>query len=155
MRGGDFIDGAEPGLLMARVILKDLPKRRMTALGAPGIHRAYAYLTDFARAAVALSRRDDLPVFADIPFPGHTFSLDDMAAEITRQTGGPMRITRFPWWAMRLASPVWGLAREMTEMRYLFDHPHSLGGAALAAHLPDFAPTPFADVVARHLPRTR
>lgn len=48
---------------------------------------------------------------------------------------------------MRLAAPVWELAREMTEMRYLFAHPHSLSGDDLAGYLPDFQPTPFQDMV--------
>ncbi|WP_226627571.1 epimerase [Alloyangia pacifica] len=152
LRAGDFIDGSKPGLMMGRVMLKSLPKGRITALGPPEVPRAYAYLPDFARAAVALSHKQDLPDFAEFPFPGHTFSLSDFAAEITRQTGRSLRITRFPWWALRLASPAWELARELTEMRYLFEHPHSLDGAALAAALPDFAPTPFEEVVAGHLP---
>lgn len=154
LRGGDFIDGAQPGLVLGLVVLKDLHKGRITALGAPGIQRAYAFLPDFARAAVELSRRDDLPLFADIPFPGHAFSLDEMAAEISRQTGRKLRMARFPWLALQLASPVWELAREMTEMRYLFDHPHSLDGAAFAARVPDFKPTPFSEVIARHLPES-
>lgn len=151
LRAGDFLDAAAPGLVFGRVVLKDLRKGRITSLGEPTVPRAYAWLPDFARAGVALAERDDLPVFADIPFPGLTFSMNDLAAEIGRQTGRAPRIGRFPWWAMRLAGPVWELARELTEMRYLFDHPHSLDGAALAALLPGFRPTPFAEVVAAHL----
>lgn len=152
LRAGDFLDGAQPGLMMGRVVLKSLQRGRITAPGDPAVHRAYAYLPDFARAAVGLSGRDDLPVFADIPFPGHGFSIHDLAAEITRQTGRPLRISQFPWWLMRLSMPVWEMAREFSEMRYLFDHPHRLDGAALAALLPGFRPTPFAEVVASHLP---
>lgn len=151
LRAGDWIDDARGGQLMGGVILKNLSKGRITALGASDVQRAYAYLPDFARAAVMLSHAHDLPVFADIPFPGHTLSFNDMAAEIARQTGRPVRVTRFPWWAVRLTSPVWELAREMNEMRYLFDHPHSLDGTALAAHAPEFRPTPLPEVIARLL----
>ena len=151
LRGGDFIDGAAPGLVMGKVTLKWLARGRITALGDPAAKRAHAYLPDLARAAVALAEVPDLPVFADIPFPGHTFSLNDLAAEIGRQTGRTPRIGRFPWWAMRLAGPFWELARELHEMRYLYDHPHQLDGTALNTLLPGFTPTPFADVVAGHL----
>ncbi|NDW02617.1 NmrA family NAD(P)-binding protein [Salipiger sp. PrR002] len=152
LRAGDFIDGAKPGLMMGRVMLKHLGQGKITALGPPDVRRAYAYLPDVARAAVALSRKDDLPRFADIPFPGHSFSLTEMASEITRQTGQDLRITRFPWWTLRMASPVWELARELYEMRYLFAHPHWLDGAAFEAAVPEFVKTPFSEVVASHLP---
>lgn len=151
LRAGDFIDGTAPGLMMGRVVLKGIAKGRITALGAPEVTRTYAYLPDYARAAVALARRDDLPTFADIPFPGHSFSLNDLAREFVRQTGRPVWMSRFPWWGLRLTSPVWELARELTEMRYLYDHPHSLDGRALGTLLPDFIATPFADVIAGHL----
>jgi nucleoside-diphosphate-sugar epimerase len=152
LRAGDFIDGARPDLLMGRVVLKGLAKGRISALGDPGAVRTHAYLPDLARAAVALADVPDLPVFADVPFPGHAFSLDELADEIGRQTGRMPRITRFPWWALRLAAPFWELARELGEMRYLYDHPHRLDGTALAGWLPDFLPTPFEKVVAGHLP---
>lgn len=152
LRGGDFIDGAEPGLIMGKVTLKGLARGRITALGDPAAVRAHAYLPDFARAATALAAREDLPRFADIPFPGHAFSLQDLAAEIARQTGRTPQIRPFPWWLMRLAGPFWELARELREMRYLYDHPHRLEGETLARWLPDFQPTPFAQVVTGHLP---
>lgn len=153
LRAGDFIDGARPGLVMGRVVLKDLRKGKIAALGGAEVPRAHAYLPDLARAAVALAEREDLPVFADIPFAGHCFSLKDLAEEIGRQTGRVPRIAPFPWWLLRLAAPVWELARELGEMRYLYDHPHSLDGATFEALVPGFVPTPFAEVVAGHLPR--
>lgn len=150
LRAGDFLDGARKGMLMDRVVLKGLP-RKITTLGGAGVVRAHAHLPDMARAAVALAERD-LPRFADIPFPGHAFSPADLAAEIGRQTGRTPRLKPFQWWALRLAAPVWELARELAEMRYLYDLPHQLDGATLAQLIPDFTPTPFAEVVAAHLP---
>jgi nucleoside-diphosphate-sugar epimerase len=152
LRAGDFIDGHRHGLMMDRVVLAGLARGRVTAPGDPAAPRAHACLPDFARAAVALAARDDLPVFADIPFPGHAFSVSDLAAELGRQTGQTLRITRFAWWQLRLASPVWELARELLEMRYLYDHPHWLDGAALSDLVPGFVPTPLSDVVAGYRP---
>ena len=48
---------------------------------------------------------------------------------------------------MRLATPFWGLAREMQEMRYLWSLDHSLSNAKLARLLPDFKSTPIEDVI--------
>ncbi len=149
LRGGDFIDDQRSGQAIGLVVLKKLHKGRITAMGAPGVARAYAYLPDFARAAVALSKLDDLPVFADVALPGHSFSIDDLAREITRQSGRGMKIGQFPWWALRLSAPVWELGRELLEQRYLFDHPHRLCGERFAALCPAFRHTPFAEMVGR------
>ena len=94
----------------------------------PGVPRAHAYLPDLARAAVALAeRRADLPAFADIPFAGLTFDGEKLRAEIERQTGRPTAAgAAFPWPMMRLLSPFWELARELGEMRYLYETPHRL-----------------------------
>lgn len=118
-------------------------------MGAPEIQRAYAYLPDFARAAAILSKADDLPVFADIPFPGHNFSINDLVAEIERQTNRRLEINRFPWWALRLSAPFWELGRELFEQRYLYDHSHSLDGACFESLCSHFDHTPLEKVIAR------
>lgn len=147
LRGGDFIDDQTCGQLMGEVVLKKLQKGKITRLGAADVKLAYAYLPDFARAAVHLSHLDDLPVFADIPFAGHTFSIGDLSAEIECQSGRRLQMTRFAWWALRLSAPVWELGRELLEQRYLFDHPHSLDGTKFQGLCPHFEHTPFEDVV--------
>lgn len=150
LRGGDFLD--ETGKTVMAMLLKDATKGKIGLMGAPAVPRAYAYLPDMARLAVLLAeRRVELPRFADMPFAGLTFSMADLRAEMQRQTGRSFRFAGFPWWLMRLASPVWELARELREMRYLFDLPHRLDPAPLQALLPGFQPTAFADVVAAHL----
>jgi hypothetical protein len=53
---------------------------------------------------------------------------------------------------MRLASPFWGLAYELLEMRYLSEVPHSLSPERLDAILPDFQPTARRDVMLAELP---
>ncbi|OZA01659.1 MAG: hypothetical protein B7Y02_17370 [Rhodobacterales bacterium 17-64-5] len=61
------------------------------------------------------------------------------------------RITRFGWWQMTLLAPFWELARELREMRYLYDLPHGLDPAPLAAALPEFRATPLDVVLRAHL----
>ena len=152
LRGGDFIAPKDPRTILNMITLKPLAKGAITAFGTPTTPRAYAYLPDMARAAVALADiRADLPAFADVPFAGLTLSMADLAAEITAQTGKPLRINRFNWWQIQLLAPFWELARELLEMRYLFDLPHSLAPETLARLLPDFKTTPLRQVVAEHL----
>lgn len=152
LRGGDFIAPKDPRAIWNMITLKPLAKGTITSFGTPAKPRAYAYLPDMARAAVALAEiRTTLPAFADVPLPGLTLSMADLAAEITVQTGKPVRIKLFDWWLIRLLSPFWELARELLEMRYLFDLPHSLSTQTLARLLPGFKPTPLSQVVAEHL----
>jgi nucleoside-diphosphate-sugar epimerase len=156
LRGGDFLDPSRDTTVMRRVVLKGLSpdgtRGRLTALGDPDAVRAYAYLPDMARAAVALAdRRGTLAPFEDVAFPGHAFSVNDLAREIGRATGRTPPIRRFAWWQIALLSPVWELARELREMRYLYDTPHRLDGAKFARLLPGFTATPLAEVVRAHL----
>jgi hypothetical protein len=75
----------------------------------------------------------------------------DLKAEIEAQTGRSLRYTRLPWGMMRLLSPFWELARELREMRYLYDLPHRLDPAPLAALLPGHRDAGLAAVVAGQL----
>ncbi|MBI1216934.1 MAG: epimerase [Rhodobacteraceae bacterium] len=139
LRGGDFIDPGNMKTILDMVTLKGLAKGRITAMGRPDVRRAYAYIPDMTRAAVALAEmRDRLPPFADVAFPGVTFSLNELKQALEMATGKTLRIGNFPWWMMRLASPVWELARELSEMRYLYNTPHTLSGATFHRLLPDF-----------------
>lgn len=146
LRGGDFIAPGSAVGLYPQVVLRSLPKGRIVALGQPDVRRAHAYLPDMARAGVGLLAQD-LADFVDMPFAGHCFSINDLAAAIERQTGRAPTVKPFAWWQLRLLSPVWELARELLEMRYLYDLPHVLDDRPLATALPDFRPTAFEDVV--------
>ena len=152
LRGGDFIDPEAPRSFWNMIALKAVAKGRVTTASGPGVRRAYAYLPDMARAAVALAeRRANLPAFADIPFAGLTLSMEEVAAALQRLTGKPMGVVPFMWWLMRLTGPFWELARELNEMRYLWNTDHALDPAPLAALLPDFHLTPLDDILRAQL----
>lgn len=152
LRGGDFLLPSAPQMVMNRVILGQVAKGRVTALGDPDALHAYAYLPDMARAAVSLvALGEALPAYADIPFAGHAFTISELADCISRLTGRPMRVKRFPLWIFTLASPFWELARELREMLYLSSHPHSLDPAPLQHLLPGFRDTPLDQVISLHL----
>lgn len=148
LRGGDYLDakGLAQGM---KHELAALSKGKITPFGAPDVPRAYAYLPDMARAAVLLAqRRADLPRFADIPFAGVTFSMAEMKRSFEQMSGRVLRFGTFPWALMVLTAPFWEMARELLEMRYLHDLPHSLDPAPMAAVLPDFKALDFAAVMA-------
>lgn len=152
LRGGDFLLPGAPQMVMNRIILAKADKGVITGLGPADALHAYAYLPDMARAAVGLvERRTQLPAFADIPFAGHAFTLNELAERVARLTGRPMRVRQFPLWVFTLASPFWELARELREMLYLNRHPHRLNPAALRHWLPDWHDTPLDEVIRAHL----
>lgn len=153
LRAGNFIDPDQNGDVMSLVYLRDIKRGRVTLPGGADVMQAFCYLPDWARAAVMLAeRRMDLGKFEDIPFPGHSFTADDLKAELERALGRPLRYAGFPWWLMRLASPFWELARELAEMRYLWNTAHWLSGDKFTRLLPEFRPTDLSSVMRAGLP---
>lgn len=155
LRGGDFITPQDGGGDVIRLaVLSDIRKGKITMPGESTTMRAYCYLPDWARAAVLLAeKRNKLGQFKDIAFGGYNFTLQDLKTELEQALGHPLRISKFPWWALKLASPVWELARELSEMRYLWDMPHALGTDKFDRLLPDFERTDLSTVMRASLPR--
>lgn len=153
LRAGNFIDPDHNGDVMSLLILREAKKRKIAYSGAPETMQAYAYMPDWARAAVALAeKRDTLTAFEDIPFPGHAFRSTDLKAHLDHVTGQSFRLRAFPWWIMTMLSPFLEVARELREMRYLYEMDHILGATKFNSLLPDFQPTPLAEVMEAGLP---
>jgi len=153
LRAGNFIDPDGNGDIMSMLVMREIAKGKLTAAADPDTLQAYAYVPDWARAAVQLAeQRAELGKFEDIPFPGHAFSIHDLQRCIAENTQLKTRINRFRWWIMRLLGPFWELAREMHEMRYLYEMPHKIGAAAFDQLLPEFVPTALKDVMLAGLP---
>ena len=153
LRAGNFIDPEGNGDIMRLFVLRDIATGRITRGGAPDVMQAYCYVPDWARAAVMLAEtRATLQRFEDVPFPGHSFTAEALHHHLEAHLGRPLRIVRFPWGLMRLAAPFWELARELQEMRYLWETPHSLAAGKFDRLLPDFQPTPLEQVMLAGLP---
>lgn len=150
LRAGNFIDPELQGCVMAMVYLPGLKRGKITLPGPADTRQAMCYLPDWARAAVALAEmRGELGLFEDIPFAGHTLTAQELKDGLERITGRKLRFGRFPWWLFRLTAPFWELARELGEMRYLWETDHALSDARLTALLPDFEGTPLEEVLQR------
>ena len=107
----------------------------ITDPGRPGITHAWAYLPDAAET-IARLLASDLGHFARFHMRGHEWEGAELAAAIRRVTGrAELRLKRFPWFLVRLASPVVPLFRELLEMRYLWQRPLHLDNRKLVAHL--------------------
>lgn len=152
LRGGDFIDTEASGNWFEGQIANKAHKGILVAPGNPDAPHAWAYLPDMAQAAVQLAeRRETLATFEDVPFPGYTLSLNQVREIVGQALGRQVRLTRFPWWMIRLAAPFWPMGRHLLEMRYLWDMPHQLDGARISRLLPGFSNTDPLTAIARSL----
>ena len=149
LRGGDFLDTEIAGNWYDSHITGGLAAGRFAYPGPLDRLHAWSFLPDFAEVAAGLAaRRDALPAFAAFNHPGHALTGAELCALTARAAGRPLTPRPFPWWALRLAAPVWPLGRELLEMRYLWSTPHRLEDRRLAALLPGHRPTPAAQAVA-------
>lgn len=152
LRAGNFIDPDRVGCVMSLVYLRKIKRGKITLPGPADTRQAMCYLPDWARAAVALAgMRDDLGRFEDLPFAGHTLSARDIRTGLERIMARDLEFVRFPWWLFTLTAPVWEMAREMNEMRYLWHTDHALSDARLSRFLPDFEVTPTDEVLRKML----
>lgn len=153
LRAGNFIDPERKDDVMSVLFLRALGQMKLTLAGDPDAMQAYCYVPDWARAAVLLAdRKDVLGRFADVPFAGHAFTARELQAFLTREFGRPIRTTSFPWWLFSALGPFWELAREMSEMRYLYNLSHTLSGEKLGRLVPEFRVTPLDQVLRGAIP---
>jgi len=139
VRAGDFFGpGAGSSWFSQGLIRPGRPLARVWYPGARDAGHAWAYLPDLAEAIARLvQRRHEFADFETFHFEGHWLPRGvQMAEAICDVAGLPhSRIAAFPWWGVRLVSPFVNVAREMLEMRYLWQRELRLDGRKLAAAL--------------------
>lgn len=153
LRAGNFIDSERKDDVMSLLYLRSIKKGVITMPGDPDVKQAFCYVPDWARAAVLLAdEKETLARFEDVPFPGHTFTGRDLQSFLSQALGRRIRIANFPWGLFSLLSPFWELARELGEMRYLYNLSHSLAASKLAQLAPEFRPTPLEEILLGAIP---
>lgn len=155
VRAGDFFGPSAGNNWFAQVVVKaGKPLASVTTPGKTGVGHQWAYLPDVAETMMQLvERADRLPLFARFHLDGF-YDVDGMqlAASIRRVTGKPdLKIKRFPWLLVRLASPFVPFFRELAEMRYLWREPLRMSNARLVEVLGAEPRTPIDVAVAQTL----
>ncbi len=134
VRAGDFFGPRARNNWFGQVLVKPGgTPRAITSPGRPGVGHQWAYLPDVAETMLRLLERADPAPFATFHMQGH-WDADggQMVAAIRRALGAPaLPVKHLPWTAMRLASPLVPLFRELIEMKYLWDQPLRMGNARL------------------------
>ncbi|MEL6464020.1 MAG: epimerase [Pseudomonadota bacterium] len=149
LRGGDFLEAARTGNWFDSYIAPKAGQGKVTYPGPLDQVHAWAYLPDMARAMVALAeQRDRFEVFETFGFPGYALTGEALVDLMAQAVGKPLRVSRFPWWAVRVMGLWSPLMREVQEMRYLWERPHAIDGTKLRAALPGFRMTQAGQAVA-------
>lgn len=142
LRAGDFIDPNADDCVISTIYMRGIVKGSITLPSDAHIRHAFCYLPDWARALVALAqKRDTRDQLEDIPFEGLTLSGNDIKNILEKIANRDLKFTKFPWGMMRLLCPFWELARELQEMRYLWNTDHALSPVRLNTLIPDFQTT--------------
>jgi nucleoside-diphosphate-sugar epimerase len=137
VRAGDYFGPRQPASVFKSAMVK--PGKAVRAVvypGGRGVGHAWAYLPDLAEAIVRIVAKEaQLGTFEKINFGGYWLERgEEMAKSIGRCVGRPdIPIRPFPWLLLWFAAPFMGLAREMLEMRYLWQVPVRLDNAKLVA----------------------
>lgn len=133
VRAGDFIG---PNTTMTWLDLMTSVKGKKVTLKLPhdGQHvHYYSYLPDLCTNAAQLLNEplQDWEVFHD---PGLALSKADWQSAF-QQLGVPLKVSVFPWWALKLAALFSPLLREVIKMRYLWQQPVVMNGDKLIQRL--------------------
>lgn len=142
IRAGDFYGPGSSGDWFDQAILN--ARGKVQAMGAPGVGHSWAYLPDLARVFEALAaRRATLGPFERFHFAGHFVTGERMAAAIVAAAPVPLRLSRFPLWALVPAGLFSPLLREIGKMAYIWRNPMELVDPRLDALLGPGFNTPF------------
>lgn len=157
VRAGDFFGPRAGNNWFAQGLVKPgRPVDRIANPAAPGAGHQWAYLPDVAATMAALiERRAALEPFARFHMAGH-WDADGTAIcaairRVVARRGGRAAVGAFPWWFVRLATPVNETLRELWEMRYLWRQPVRLDNRKLVGVLGAEPHTPLDVAVERTL----
>lgn len=149
LRCGDFIEGVDTGNWFETYITSGVSKGKFMYPGRNDISHAWAYLPDMASALPLLAaRREDFASFEEFGFDGFSATGREMQIAIERHIRQPLRRKYMPWGVIRVLALFRPMMREVLEMRYLWDTPHSVDGTKLSSIVGNFQRTTLEDCIA-------
>ena len=159
IRAGDFF-GSGSGTWLDQAIVKSLAKGKLVYPGPTDRVHAWTYLPDLAQAFVAAAARSaEGPAFRCWHHRSHDVTgtvlldtIERLAHELGLAPAGPLKRGGLPWGVLRVGGWVVPIWRELAEMAYLWEVPHTLDGRAMEAALGPLPHTPL-DVALRAILR--
>jgi hypothetical protein len=141
LRAGDFLDTEASGNWFDRIIAAKIGKGRLSYPGPLDQDACTGPTCPIWRRPSPGSPigLDDLPTFTDLTFPGYAMTGRNLAAACEAALGRSLIAQTMSWLPIQVARPFWAEAKHLIEMRYLWERPHRVDGAALdgAAARPD------------------
>ena len=148
LRGGDFIEKEKTGNWFDSYIINRIDKNILTYPGPLNQCHAWAFLPDMAEAMVQLAeQRTQLNNFEEFGFEGFNITGQELIEAIEKKWGQPLTLTTMPWSTMTFAAWFSPMVKEVIEMRYLWQTPHSINGDKLKKALPNFKPISFKNAI--------
>jgi len=142
LRGGDFIEERKTGNWFDSYIMNRIEEGIITYPGPLDQCHAWAYLPDMAKAMALLAdKRSQFSSFEEFGFEGFSITGQELINHAQIALNRKVKIKKMPWVAMKIASLFTPMVKEVLEMRYLWDTPHSIDGTKLAVTLPNFKQT--------------
>ena len=142
VRAADFYGPGitDGGHLGERVVPKLLAGKGVQVLGNPDVAHSFTYVPDVARALVRVGG-DERAWGRAWPVPTAPAVTQRQMIQLLCDAAGvePVRVSRIPWTALRLAGVVMPMMREMFETRHQLDGPFVLDSSAFTATFGDEA----------------
>ncbi|TVR80003.1 MAG: NAD-dependent epimerase/dehydratase family protein [Rhodospirillales bacterium] len=154
LRAGDFFGPTVRNGLVDRIFGNAARGKPIKVLGRTDVVHQWAYVPDLARVgADLLAMADLLEPVEIVHFRGHV--ADPHArflGRIAALAGRPgLRVRRINWRAIQMLALFRPMARELLELRYLFDDAVVLDDPRRRDLLPTFTPTPLDDAIRQTL----
>lgn len=144
LRAGDFygptVRNGLTDMIFARLAKGQAPRWP----GPLDLPHQWCFVPDLARlTADLLEAPERLAPVEHVHLAAQLFDTQRRFMEMAAAAAGHPRLgpKRLPWWLLRLAALTDPAARELLELRYLFDDPVVLTGNRLQVLVPDFRPT--------------
>lgn len=150
VRAGDSFGPTVRNGVVDRLFRGALSEKTLRISGRLDEPHQWAYVPDLARATVDLMDLGaTLGAYEIVNFAGYTARPQrEFLALIGAQAGFPrLGMKRIPWWMVRLMGVFNTGARELVEVRYLWDRALLLSDEKLRRLLPRFAHTPIEEAV--------
>ncbi len=150
VRAGDYFGPTARNGLVDRIFGNAAKGRAMQAFGRLEVAHQWAYLPDLARAALDLAALGErLAPFEVVNFAGPMAATQrDFLETVAAAAGHPgLAIRLVPWAVIWLMDLFDGIARELVELRYLFETAVLLDDNKLRTLLPGFEATPLEQAV--------
>jgi nucleoside-diphosphate-sugar epimerase len=150
LRANDYFGPTARNGLVDPIFKNALAEKTLRTFGRLDIPHQWAYLPDLARcAADLLDMAPTLAPFEIINFAGYTARPQRSFLQLIAAGAGFPRLkaARIPWWMVRLMGLYNPVARELLELRYLWDRSLVLSDEKVRRLLPGFVQTPIEDAI--------